>query len=353
MALNILRFIETAVEMRASDVHITASMPPIFRLKGELKPYGEERLDAEEIEEFVMSLISDSQKEDLILKGELDFSFAIPRVCRFRINVYRQRSSYTAAIRILMPEIPELETLGITPYAETLALKPRGLVLVTGPTGSGKSTTLAAMVSRINQRRNCHILTIEDPIEYLHRHGNSIIHQREIGSDSLTFANAIRASLREDPDVIMVGEMRDLETIATAITASETGHLVLSTLHTTSAALTIDRVIDVFPPHQQQQVRVQLASVLQGIISQQLIPTADGMGRVLVQEVLIQNDAIRNLIREGKTHNIDSVIQTNIKNGMMPLDYSLGQLLKNKRITQMEAFSRCNDPDMLRRYMVD
>jgi len=353
MEKDILKFIEKAVEMKASDVHITAAVPPIFRIRGELLPYGNEVLTPQDTQEFIMSLVNDAQKEELLRKGEIDFSFAIPRVCRFRINVFKQRSSYTAAIRILLPDIPELETLGITPYAEQLALRPRGLVLVTGPTGSGKSTTLAAMVARINKMKNCHILTIEDPIEYLHKHGKSIIHQREVGDDTLSFANAIRASLREDPDVILVSEMRDLETISTAITASETGHLVLSTLHTTSASLTIDRVIDVFPPHQQQQIRIQLASVLQGIISQQLIPTSDGKGRVLVQEVLITNDAIRNLIREGKTHNIDSVIQTNIKSGMMPLDYSLAQLLKERRISNMEAMGRCNDPEMLKRYMND
>jgi len=353
MDTNYVEFIKKAVGMEASDIHITVAMPPIFRIRGELLPYGSEILSQEETKGFVMSITNDEQQETLQKYGEVDFSYAIPGVSRFRINAFKQRNSYSAAIRILLPKIPDLSELGITPLAETLALKPRGLVLVTGPTGSGKSTTLAAMVKTINFTRSCHILTIEDPIEYLHSHGKSLINQREIGSDTLSFANAIRAALREDPDVILVGEMRDLETISTAVTASETGHLVLSTLHTTSAAQTIDRIIDVFPPHQQQQIRIQLAAVLQGIISQQLIPTQDGQGRRLAQEVLIANDAVRNLIREGKTHNIDSILQTGIKSGMTPLDYSLAQLVKDRVINRTEAMNHCNDMEMLKRYLTE
>ena len=353
MEKDIYQFIEKAVEMKASDVHITVGVPPIFRIRGELLPYGTDNLSPADTEKFIMSILNESQRETLAEYGEIDFSYAIPSVGRFRINAFKQRNSFSAAIRVLLPNVPELANLGITPLAEALALKPRGLVLVTGPTGSGKSTTLAAMVGHINKTRSCHILTIEDPIEYLHRHKKSIINQREIGGDTLNFANAIRASLREDPDVILVGEMRDLETISTAITASETGHLVLSTLHTTSAAQTIDRVIDVFPPHQQQQIRIQLSSVLLGIISQQLIVSLDGQNRVLAQEVLIATDAIRNLIREGKTHNINSVIQTNIKSGMLPLDYCLAELVKNKKISSIEALNHCSDPDMLKRYITN
>jgi len=350
---DIHSYIEKAVELKASDIHVTVGIPPVFRIRGELLPYGNDKLMAEDTEKFIMDIMTDTQKETLKNLGEVDFSYAIPGVSRFRVNAFKQRNSYSVAIRILLPTVPDLSTLGVTPLAETLALRPRGLVLVTGPTGSGKSTTLAAMVSIINKTKSCHILTIEDPIEYLHKHGRSMINQREIGDDTKSFANAMRAALREDPDVILVGEMRDLETIATAITASETGHLVLSTLHTTSAAQTIDRIIDVFPPHQQQQIRVQLSSVLQGIISQQLIPSLCGTGRALVQEVLISNDAIRNLIREGKTHNIDTVLQTNIKTGMMPLDYSLAQLVKDKKISGADAASRASDLEMLKRYIND
>jgi twitching motility protein PilT len=234
-----------------------------------------------------------------------------------------------------------------------MAMKPRGLFLVTGPTGSGKSTTLAAMIGYINNNRKCHILTIEDPIEYLHKHNKSMINQREIGSDTKSFGNALRAALREDPDVIMVGEMRDFETISTAISAAETGHYVLSTLHTTTASQTIDRIIDTFPPHQQQQVRSQLSTALQGIVCQQLIKSLDGKMVVPAMEVLIANDAVRNLIREGKNHQIDTVIQTNIKNGMVPMDYSLAELAKGRIISNEDAYSRCVDPEVFKRYMSD
>jgi len=351
MEENYHAHIEKAVAMGASDIHFTVALPPIFRIRGELLPYGEKKLTREDTEALVMSILNDSQKAHLAEFGEVDFSYAIPGVSRFRMNAFKQRNSHCLAVRVLLPNIPDLASLGVTPLAVNLALKPRGLVLITGPTGSGKSTTLAAMVRTINETRSCHILTIEDPIEYLHSHGKSVINQREVGNDTTSFANAIRAALREDPDVILVGEMRDLETIATAVTAAETGHLVMSTLHTTSSAQTVDRIIDVFPPHQQEQIRIQLAGVLQGIISQQLIPTKDGSGRVLAQEILIVNDAIRNLIREGKTYNIDSVIQTNIKVGMAPMDYSLAQLAIKKIISREDAMKRCNDPDMLKRYL--
>ena len=351
MEESYLACIEKAVGMTASDIHFTVALPPILRVHGELLPYGDKKLTIADTEALVMSILNENQREHLAEFGEVDFSYAIPGLSRFRVNAFKQRNSYCLAIRILQPDIPDLVSLGVTPLAETLALKPRGLVLVTGPTGSGKSTTLAAMVRVVNENRSCHILTIEDPIEYLHPHGKSMINQREIGGDTLSFANAMRAALREDPDVILVGEMRDLETIGTAVTASETGHLVMSTLHTTSAAQTIDRIIDVFPPHQQQQIRTQLAGVLQGILSQQLLPTLDGSGRILAQEVLIVNDAIRNLIREGKTHNIDTVIQTNIKSGMLPMDYSLAQLAKKRIISGSEATNHCIDRDMLKRYL--
>ena len=343
--------IENAFETKVSDVHLTVAMPLIFRINGELIPQGEEKLIPEDVERFVDSIINENHKKDLYEKGEVDFSYSVPGKGRLRVNVYHQRKSLCVAMRILQNNIPDILNLGLTPVVKELCYKPRGIILVTGPTGSGKSTTLAAMVGEINKNRNSHILTIEDPIEYLHRHNKSIINQREVGDDTLSFSNALRAASREDPDVILVGEMRDLETIGTAITAAETGHLVMSTLHTTSAAQTIDRIVDVFPPSQQQQVKVQLAGMLVAVISQQLVPTADGKGRVIATEILLSNDAVRNLIREGKTHMINSVIQTNINTGMMPMDYSLAQLVKNKRITMDEGKTRCNDMDLFKRYV--
>jgi twitching motility protein PilT len=334
-----------------SDVHLTVAMPPVYRINGELIKQGETKLTPEDIEKFVKSIISPNHMETLQEKGEVDFSYSIPQKGRLRVNVYHQRTSLAVAMRILQNNIPEIAKLGLSETVRDLCYKPRGIILVTGPTGSGKSTTLAAMIGEMNKNRNCHIVTIEDPIEYLHRHGSCMINQREVGDDTQTFSNALRAALREDPDIIMVGEMRDLETIGTAITASETGHLVLSTLHTTSAAQTIDRIVDVFPPSQQQQVKVQLASVLVAVISQQLIRTADGRGRAIATEVLLTNDAVRNLIREGKTHMINSVIQTNIGIGMMPMDYSLAELVKAKKITMEEGTSHCGDLDLFKRYV--
>ena len=341
-----------ALELKASDLHLTTSLPPMFRVDGTLFPMENTvPLTPGDCESLIYELLDDSFKERLMQTGELDFSFSLPKKSRFRINVYKQRKSLAAAIRIILVDIPSIDDLGLPDSLKTLALKPRGLVLVTGPTGSGKSTTLAAMLKHINLLRNCHVLTIEDPIEYLHKHGKSMINQREIGDDTISFANALRAALREDPDVILVGEMRDLETISTALMASETGHLVLSTLHTTTAAQTIDRIIDVFPPNQQQQIKVQLASVLQGIISQQLLPRLDSSGRVAALEVLIATDAIKNMIREGKTHQIDSVIQTGTKYGMAPMDFSLANLVKRRVISLEEATTRSFNPELFKRYL--
>ena len=341
-----------ALESKASDVHLTVALPPMMRVNGNLVPMREYILGPEHTEKLCMSMLNLKQREELNTKGEVDFSYGIPNVSRFRVNVYRQRKSLGAAIRIIMTNIPTISSLKLPKILEELALKPRGLILVTGPTGSGKSTTLAAMIDYINSTRNCHILTLEEPIEYLHKHRKCMINQREVGDDSLTFANGLRAALREDPDVILVGEMRDLETISTAISAAETGHLVLSTLHTTSAAQTIDRIIDVFPPYQQTQIRVQLASVIQGIIAQQLLITADNKGRVAALEVLLGTDAVRNTIREGKVHQIQSYIQTGLKQGMMSMDYSLAQLVRQARISNETAFSFCQDPETLQRYLI-
>lgn len=341
-----------AIDNKASDVHITVGMPPMMRVNGLLVKMRDYILKPEHTAYICLAMLNEKQKTVLEEKGEVDFSYGIPNVSRFRVNIYRQRKSLTAAIRIIMTTIPTIDSLNLPPILKQLALKPRGLILVTGPTGSGKSTTLAAMVDYINNQRSCHILTLEEPIEYLHRHKVSMINQREIGDDSTTFANGLRAALREDPDVILVGEMRDLETISTAISAAETGHLVMSTLHTTSAAQTIDRIIDVFPPYQQTQVRVQLASVVQGIIAQQLLITADNKNRVAALEILLGTDAVRNTIREGKVHQIQSYIQTGIKLGMMSMDYSLSQLVRKAMISTETAYSFCQDSDMLQRYLV-
>jgi twitching motility protein PilT len=296
---------------------------------------------------MVKQLLTEKQWHRLEKKGELDFSISRTGLGRFRINAYRQRGSYGLAIRALAVRIPSMEELKLPMILKDLAMKQRGLILVTGPTGSGKSTTLASVIDYINMQRSCHILTLEDPIEYLHRHNLSMVNQREMGHDSFDFANALRAALRQDPDVILVGEMRDLETIAIAVTAAETGHLVLSTLHTVGAAKTIDRVIDVFPPHQQQQIRVQLASELEGVISQQLLPTADGVGRVAAFEVMTATPAIRNLIRENKTHQIQSVIQTGTKFGMKTMDSSLIELYKNGIVTQEMALDYSVDREYM------
>lgn len=341
-----------AVERKASDLHITTNLPPMMRINGALVNYGDRHLTPEDTEAVMRQVLNEAQIDKLDQMGEIDFSFHIHNVSRFRVNAYKQRGSYSLAFRVVSVSIPTLDGLGFPPVMKELALKQRGLILVTGPTGSGKSTTLAAMVNHINQNRDCHIITLEDPIEYLHKHGKSMVNQREIGSDSMSFANALRAALREDPDVILVGEMRDTETIATAITAAETGHLVMSTLHTGSADQTVDRIIDVFPPFQQQQIRVQLAGTLNGIVTQQLLPTADGTGRFAALEIMVTTGAISNLIREGKSHQIPTAIQTGIKLGMRSMDYSLADLVRYGVITQETAYIHAMDQEMLRRYLV-
>lgn len=348
---NLMDVLLKASELEASDLHLTVNRPPTLRVKGELVPCGEEILRPEDTERICYSLLTDNKKAVFKEKGEVDFTWSLPQTNRYRVNVYKQRGSCAAAMRMINTRIPTVEDLNLPAILNAMALKPRGLFLVTGPTGSGKSTTLAAMVGHINSNRQCHILTIEDPIEYMHTHNQCMINQREVGSDTMTFANALRSALREDPDVILVGEMRDLETISTALSAAETGHYVLSTLHTNTAAFTIDRIIDTFPPHQQQQIRTQLSTTLQGIVCQQLLKTADGKRIVPAMEVLIMNDAIRNLIREGKNHQIDTVLQTNIKNGMMPMDYSLAQLVRSKTVAYPDAHSRCIDPEIFERYL--
>jgi len=326
---------------------LTVESPPVLRIDGSLVPLEYPNLSPTDMEEMVRSVMTDEQYKRFSEHGELDFSYSLPGVGRYRMNAFRQRGSAGMVIRLIPFNIPAPETLGLPPVSIEFARLQKGLVLVTGPTGSGKSTTLASLIDYINRNRACHIVTIEDPIEYLHKHQKSLVNQREVGNDTYSFANALRAVLRQDPDVILVGEMRDLETISTAISAAETGHLVFSTLHTNDATQSVDRIIDVFPPHQQQQIRVQLAAVLQGIMSQQLLPRASGRGRVAAIEVLLATPALRNLIREGKTHQIPTVLQTGGKQGMQTMDKAIQDLLRQGLITPEVAQEKM--PEVLRR----
>ncbi len=340
--MDIHKFLALAVEEKASDLHFSVGEPPILRIDGELSPIGEERLTPADTLELTKEVTGD-RFDELEKMGELDFSMGVKGLGRFRVNAYRQRSSYGLALRVVHNKIPAIEELGLPPVVRDLARKQRGLILVTGPTGSGKSTTLASMIDLINMERSCHIITLEDPIEYLHQHKKSMVNQREVGSDTMSFSNGLRAALREDPDVILVGEMRDLDTISIAITAAETGHLVLSTVHTMGAAATIDRIIDIFPPHQQPQIRVQLASVLNGIISQQLIQKREKKGRVGAFEVMIATNAINNLIREGKSHQIQSNLQTGAKFGMQTMDNALLELYHKNQISRESTITYSYD----------
>ncbi|MBO7358174.1 MAG: type IV pilus twitching motility protein PilT [Lachnospiraceae bacterium] len=327
----------------ASDVHFTVGLPPKMRVNGDLINMEGDKLLPPDTAALVEEVMNDKQKEIFAERGEYDMSFSIRDLGRYRVNVYHQRGSVAMAFRLVGTVVPSPEELGLPESVIELSQRKRGLVLVTGPTGSGKSTTLAAIIDRVNNTRDAHVITLEDPIEYLHQHKLSMVNQREIGIDSNSYASALRAALREDPDVILVGEMRDLETISVAITAAETGHLVLSTLHTIGAASTVDRIIDVFPPHQQQQIRIQLSNVLEAVISQQLIPTSDGRGRVAAFEIMHANHAVRNLIREGKSHQLTSIMQTNRKLGMMTMDEAITQLYYSGKISRDEAIEFAQD----------
>lgn len=328
VTVGIDELLRLAAARGASDLHLTVGAPPVIRVNGVLTPLeGFGPLGPADTELLVGQVVGARHRERLDSQGQADLSYGLAGLGRFRVNAFLQRGSYGAALRIIPTEVPTPDALGLPPIVRRLSRANRGLVLVTGPTGSGKSTTLACIVDIINSERACHIVTLEDPIEYLHRHKKSIVNQREIGLDTLTFADGLRAALRQDPDVILVGEMRDLETIATAITAAETGHLVLATLHTGDAVGAVDRVVDVFPPHQQQQVRIQVAATLQAVLAQQLVPRADGSGRVLAMEVLVATTAVRNLIREGKTHQIVSLQQTGGQYGMQTFESVFARLV--------------------------
>lgn len=336
-ALKIEHLLELVIKNKASDLHIQVGLPPMLRVDGKLSPVSNTPVLTEaQVENLVFSILDDDQKKVLLKDKEFDFSFAFGDLGRFRVNSFHERGNLAAALRLIPNQILTSEQLGLPGIVDTFADFPRGLVLVTGPTGSGKSTTLAALVDKINTERATHIITIEDPIEYAHTSKKSVVVQREVHYDTFSFSAALRSSLRQDPDVVLIGEMRDLETISAAITIAETGHLVFATLHTNSAAQSIDRMIDVFPPHQQPQIRSQLSNILMAICSQRLVPTIGG-GRVAAAEILVANSAVRNIIREGKSHQLDAVIQTGADQGMQSMDRTLVNLIKSGTVTMEEA----------------
>lgn len=340
--------LKLVVERGGSDLHLAVGVPPVLRIDGELMPTDYGRLTPQDTQRLAYDILTDEQIQRFEATLELDFSYSLAKVSRFRVNVYRDKGTVAAAFRVIPARILSIRELGLPPILEELARKPRGLILVTGPTGSGKTTTLAAMVGQINNERSAHVITIEDPIEYLHAHKLSIVNQRELGVDTKSFGNALRSALREDPDVILVGEMRDLDTISTAITCAETGHLVLATLHTNNAPQTVDRIVDVFPPEQQEQIRFMLSNNLEAVLCQQLLPRAGRPGRVCAMEVMIASPAIRNLIREAKAHQVTSVIQTSANLGMQTMDQSLRDLYQKGLISYDEALQRAMNPDELK-----
>jgi twitching motility protein PilT len=350
--VELQKLLEMVIEKRASDLHITTGAPPQFRVDGKLVSFDNTPLNATDTKRLCYSLLTDAQRHKFEEDLELDFSFGIKGLSRFRGNLYMQRGAVGGAFRAIPFDILSFSELGILPIVNELIRKPKGLVLVTGPTGTGKSTTLAAMIDKINQEGNAHIITIEDPIEYLHRHKQCIINQREVNSDTKTFSAALRHILRQDPDVILIGEMRDLETIEAALITAETGHLTFATLHTNSCVETINRIIDVFPPYQQQQIRTQLSFSLEGVLAQQLIPRANGAGRVLAMEVMIPNPAIRNLIREDKIQQIYSLMQVGqAKFGMQTMNQALMSLYERHLITLEDTFERSHNVDELRQML--
>lgn len=347
--VNLHQLLRTMVQKGASDLHITSGTPPQLRIDGSLIPLKLPNLTPPETKQLCYSILTEEQKVAFETHNELDLSFGVRNLARFRANIFRQRGAVAGAFRTIPFRIPSWEELGLPPVVAEMATRPRGLVLITGPTGCGKSTTLASLLDKINNERRLHVITIEDPIEYLHSNKNCIINQREVGTDTQSFATALKYVLRQDPDVVLIGEMRDLETIAAALTISETGHLVFATLHTNSCVQSINRMIDVFPENQQAQVRAQISFVLEGVVTQQLLPRADGPGRVLACEVMVPNAAIRNLIREDKIHQIYTQMQVGQeKHGMMTLNQCLFNLAQRRLITVEEAFARTSDPDELK-----
>lgn len=348
MEINLAELMEKCKFMNASDLHITTGIPPVLRVYGRMIRVGSDKVLPDDIAKCIKQILNEDQLESLHKRGECDSSISISGKSRFRVNVFRQRGTYAIAMRNIDSSILSIEQLGLPEKIRDFTKKNNGIVLVTGPTGSGKSTTLAALIDIINHDRDSHILTLEDPIEFLHKHNKSIVNQREIGMDTNSYHSGLRAALREDPDVILIGEMRDYESIAIALTAAETGHLVFSTLHTVGAAKTIDRIIDVFPPSQQQQIRIQLSMTLLGVVSQQLIPRLDGKGREVAVELMFANPAIRNLIRESKTPQINNAIITSGNIGMITMDNSLIKLYKNQKISYDDLCSYCVDYDYIK-----
>jgi twitching motility protein PilT len=349
--VHIDELLRLVVEKRGSDLHLASGVPPVMRIDGQLYATNFDALSDFEVQRMIYAILTDEQIRIFETDYELDCSYQLRGVSRFRVNVYRDRGAVAGAFRVIPSKIPTVRELGLPLVLEDLSRRPRGLVLVTGPTGSGKSTTLAAMIGQINNERSVHIITIEDPIEYLHTHKRSLINQRELGSDTRNFAQALRHALREDPDVILVGEMRDLETMALAITAAETGHLVFSTVHTNNAAQTVDRIVDVFPPGQQEQIRIQLSNNLEAVLSQQLLPRAGTPGRIAAMEIMIASPAIRNLIREAKAHQITSIIQTSAHLGMQTMDQCLRDLYQRGLITYEEAMGRAMNQEELKKML--
>ncbi|AYD40136.1 type IV pilus twitching motility protein PilT [Clostridium fermenticellae] len=339
--------LDTTVNKKASDLHLTVGVSPVIRVDGQLLSISNEKLKPTDTEKYAKEILEKNMYDEYLRVGEIDTSFSVSGLGRFRVNIFKQRGSAALAIRVVGLRIPTLNELKFSNAVKDLTLNKRGLILVTGSTGSGKSTTIAAMINEINMTRAAHIVTLEDPIEYLYKHNKSIINQREIGRDTRSYANALRAVLREDPDVIFIGEMRDPETISIALTAAETGHLVFSTLHTMGATKTIDRIIDIFPPYHQQQIKIQLAGVIKGIVSQQLIPKIDGNGRIAAFELMIATNAIQNMIREGKTYQIESSMQTGSKYGMVTMDMALSNLYRSDMISYESALNYAVDREML------
>lgn len=348
---SVIELLKIACQSGASDLHLRSRAVPLVRVNGELKEIAGQPLGFEECEEMLMAVLTDEQKAIFKDRNDLDFAYEVEGLARFRVNFLRQKNGLGAVFRVIPSQIKTLEELGLPAVVKELASLEKGLVLVTGPTGSGKSTTLAAIIDYINRERNKHILTVEDPLEFVHNSKKCLITQREVGAHTRSFASSLRAALREDPDIILIGELRDLETIQLAITAAETGHLVFATLHTNTAASTVDRIIDVFPPQQQDQIRVMLSETLKGVVAQQLLLRADGKGRVAAFEILVGSPALSNLIREGKTYQIISIIQTGRREGMITMDQSILELLKQKTITPEEAYEKAIDKETYQQYL--